>query len=746
MLDTIFAVALGVVYAMVVLQSSYALFFLIAVSVFSVLLFFVDFVWLTHKSLAHIAIAILLGVWIALLSLYTLLQNRLPNRYYYHPLVMTATVQSVIQVNPFVQRLTVLTHVVDHQKISQKILLNIYQHAMPIQANDVWQLKVKLKPPRGLNNFTGNNYAKNALVQHIVATGYVVNDASNQKLQRADKPVSACIQDFVTGSNLPDTSKKLLLSLLLGNRELLTTSDWEVLQNTGTSHLVAISGLHIGMLGVLGFLLFNYGARLFPSLLLRIPAQRFGAMASLLFAFVYTALTGFSLSAMRAFIMLALALCFELIDSTLPLAKRLLFAVSLIVIVDPLAVWSLSLWLSVLAVSLIVYVMQTTQTVQPSFSHKLNLWFRLQLAFLFGTAGVTLLVFQTVSLVSPLANFIAVPMISWLILPLALFSIACLTCHLSTLAYWILWLASELIEKLWRYLQTLSHWHFAAWHAGLSHSGLMLLPIAFIAVLLAPPGWRNRLVAGLLLLPLLVEAKSRPNFGHFKLTVLDVGQGLASVIQTQHHAMVYDTGPQFVSGFDAGQKVVMPYLYQQSINPVDLLMVSHGDNDHIGGVSYVLAHRLVDEAYSSIPQKLGVFYAKYCHEGQHWLWDGVSFEVLSPAFGAPYADNNSSCVLKVNSSFGSALLVGDIEKPTEAWLLAHHSLKLKSDILIAPHHGSKTSSSEDFVNHIKPALVIFATGDHNRYRFPDKNVKLRYQKIGAKTLNTAKVGAIEIST
>jgi competence protein ComEC len=271
-----------------------------------------------------------------------------------------------------------------------------------------------------------------------------------------------------------------------------------------------------------------------------------------------------------------------------------------------------------------------------------------------------------------------------------------------------------------------------------------LLAMLGVLVLMAPPAWPSRWLGMLLCLPVLSLSPARPAHGKLWLTQLDVGQGLATVIQTRQHTLIYDTGPRFSKRFDTGQAVVIPFLQKQGIKYVDTLMISHRDNDHIGGAKSVLKLIKVNAILSGEPGRPAGAIA--CIAGQSWTWDGVYFQVLHPQPATSYANrNNGACVLKITEKNGSVLLTGDIEAETEYSLLQLKSDFLRADVLIVPHHGSKTSSQTEFIDKVSPQLAIISAGYRNRYRHPSQAIMQRYQQAGIRMFNTAKSGAIRVS-
>lgn len=245
-------------------------------------------------------------------------------------------------------------------------------------------------------------------------------------------------------------------------------------------------------------------------------------------------------------------------------------------------------------------------------------------------------------------------------------------------------------------------------------------------------------------MPLFFIEIQRPKYGEIWIHLLDVGQGLASVVRTQHHVLIYDTGPRLSASYDAGKMVLLPFLQTIGVNKVNLMMISHGDNDHSGGAKIILKQIKVDKVLSSIPKKFLPKIVNFCKEKIHWEWDGVNFEILYPPSKLPYLGNNSSCVLKISNNLNSILLVGDIEKTAEKYLVDTKQKTLQSTILIVPHHGSKTSSSIEFLNYVQPIYALFPTGFHNRFKFPHKVVLNRYHRLGSKIYDTAIDGAITL--
>ncbi|MDP3839171.1 MAG: DNA internalization-related competence protein ComEC/Rec2, partial [Methylococcales bacterium] len=340
---------------------------------------------------------------------------------------------------------------------------------------------------------------------------------------------------------------------------------------------------------------------------------------------------------------------------------------------DPLAVLSAGSWLSFIAVGLIIY------TVSGRLGQLKIIWetVKLNAVMSLGLAPLTLLFFQQISLISPIANLVAVPVISFLIVPLALLAVLLMLVS-NTLASGVFWLVDWLLQQLQYLLDTLAALPFAIINHVQPSMWALLFAIVSILILLAPRGIPARWLGAVLLLPLMFTDSPRPATGDIKLTLLDVGQGLAVVIQTAEHNLVYDTGAKFSADSDQGKNVLLPFLHQQGVANLDRLIISHGDNDHIGGAQSLLHGIHVENVLTSVPEKLSAYRAERCVAGQSWVWDGVVFTILSPAEQAS-SENDNSCVLQVQSVHGTALLTGDIEATAEKWLVKRYGDRLTSD-------------------------------------------------------------------
>ncbi len=622
-------------------------------------------------------------------------------------------------------------------RLPETIRLNWYYPPADLpQAGEHWQLTVRLKPPYGMVNPGSFDYEGWLFQQGIGATGYVREDRHNKRLKTADKlSVSYWRQhllDTLQTTMTDSPQRPLIEGLTLGFRDNMSPQQWQILRNTGTSHLLAISGLHIGLAAAIGFFLGRWLWACFSPLCLRLPAQQFGALTAILFALTYALLAGMSIPSQRALIMVVVAMMAVLLRRRVLSYQLLAVALLMVLVWDPLAVMSAGLWLSFAAVLVIIYVSQNRKPVNKWHWASIHIWITI------GLTPLLLVFFNSTSLISPLANLFAVPLVSLLVVPLLLLAISIMLIH----PPWSqpLWqLADWLLAGLWWSLQWLADLPVALWQtASLPISIVGLSVLAFIW-LMAPRGWPARWLGLFLLLPLFFYQPDRPDKGSVWLTVLDVGQGLSAVIKTENKTLVFDTGPQF-GDFNTGDAVVLPFLQHRGIKHLDMLVISHGDNDHIGGTAAIIKSLPVSAIRSSVPAQLPD--AKACVAGQKWSWDEVSFEFLHPSQQTIGSANERSCVLKISSRYGSMLLTGDIEKQAEASLIKNDKNALPADILLVAHHGSRSSSSAAFIDAVSPQIAVIASGFNNRYQFPAAEVVKRFQDRQIPLFNTADSGAV----
>ena len=628
------------------------------------------------------------------------------------------------------------------------VRLGWYQTQQKIIAGEQWQLKVKLKRPSGFLNPAGFDYEKWLFSQRITATGYVrkSKSAENHKLTSSPwwsvdavrQKIHQTIQENI--ENKP--SAAVISALVVADRSALSAQQWEQLQKTGTSHLIAISGLHIAVVAGFGFLPIWLFWRLFPRLNERIPLRVAGGTVGAVFAILYAMLAGFTLPTQRALVMVLVALISLIIRRNYPSFNVLAVALIAVLLLDPLAPLSVSFWLSFLAVSLILVFLKR-QLQQP----KLSL-IKLQLILSLGMIPLTLLFFDSASLSAPVANLVAIPWVSFISVPLSLVGLVLMPIS-SYLSNAIFSLSALSIEWLFNGLELVVKYIDNPFNfSGLPASYLVIAFIGLL-VLLLPKGFPGRWLGLLAFLPAVLFVPEKPAQGEFHFTLLDAGQGMASVIQTKNHTLVYDVGTRLSDRFDIAKLVVLPYLKKQRIDMLDTLVLSHDDIDHMGGANTVLESLKVGTVLGSKLTKLKNNDFKPCVAGMRWSWDGVDFEVLSPfkeavSKNTKISDNNLSCVIRVSNKKHSLLLTGDIEKKVEKQLLANSLDKLHSTVMIVPHHGSKTSSSDGFLSAVSPQLALVPAGYRNRFKHPSSSILARYKAQNIEIMDSVNDGAISI--
>jgi competence protein ComEC len=474
---------------------------------------------------------------------------------------------------------------------------------------------------------------------------------------------------------------------------------------------------------------------------LLLPARKAAAIVGTLAALAYTLLAGFGVPAQRTFFMVAAvaaALWFGRISSP---ARVLALALLAVLLVDPWAVLSAGFWLSFGAVALIFYVSQGWTGRQSWVGQ----WAGIQWAITVGLAPAALLLFSQVSLVGPLANAIAIPAVSAIITPLALI------CAIAPIEF-LLRFADLLTGWLMDFLVWCDSLPLALWQQAVPPVWAVCIATLGVLWLLAPRGIASRWLGVTLFLPVLLVQPARPAPGEAWITTLDVGQGLAVVVRTAEHSLLYDTGPAFGMDADSGERIVAPFLRAVGSSRLDAMVVSHNDLDHSGGALSVLKNARVLELVSSLepanPIVAAAPMARRCVRGDRWQWDGVDFAIVHPA-REDYADsglriNNLSCVLRVATAHGSVLLTGDIEKAAEALLVERDGSGLKADVMLVPHHGSRTSSTADFIAAAHPEVAVVPAGYRNRFGHPRADVLGRYGDARSRILRTDLDGAISV--
>jgi competence protein ComEC len=655
-----------------------------------------------------------------------------------------------------------------------------------------WLFRVRLNRPHGLSNPGGADFEASLFQQRIVARGYVRDTPINALLDpstgfswaftRASTRAStwaytrASSENTTVSRHPPDlqslrfalagkitqatseTAKQfrqpgLLRALVLGDRTGISTQQWALFSATGTNHLMVISGLHIGFVALSAYWLVNLGSRASTWFLLRCPAQRAGAMAAIIAALIYAMLAGFSLPTQRALVMVTVLMSGNLLGRRIVPSYSLLLAATLILIREPLSVTQAGFWLSFSAVAALLLAFSGYGYAPRSgwARHWAN-WGKPQWVVSAGLLVPLMVWTGQVSLVSPLVNILAIPLVSLVVVPLALTG-SLLLWLWPAFAVWLLWIADMALSLLMVALATTVSITPALWQAPALTPLTLFCVLTGSVVLLLPRGLLPRRLVVVLWLPLLwPPLPHRPEHGQVQLQFLDVGQGLAIMVHTRHHHLLFDTGPGAEDQFDAGQSVILPYLRRRSVNALDTLIVSHWHQDHSGGLESVLQAMPVQRKMAGTLAAQGQGGAagrqrqgfEVCRRNQQWQWDGVDFRILHPDGERYRGENDNSCVLMIRAGEHTALLTGDIERAAEQALLRQYGNSLSAQVLQAAHHGSQTSSSARFLEAVQPALVVVSAGYRNRFGHPSAAVLQRFAAHDTEVFKTFSDGAIQL--
>jgi len=599
----------------------------------------------------------------------------------------------------------------------------------PVNSGERWRLAVKLKRPAGLLNPHAFDYDAWLLAQRVGATGTVKD---GQRLTEARWAWRDGIRQRLLAVDAQGRAGALA-ALVLGDGSGLSREDWQVLQDTGTVHLLVISGQHIGLLAGVVYLLIASLARfgLWPN---RLPWLPWACVLAFIAALGYGLLAGFDVPVRRACLMIGLVLLWRLRFRHLGAWWPLLLALNGVLLLDPLASLQPGFWLSFAAVAVLVF----------TFGGRLGpwrwwqAWTRAQWLIAIGLGPLLLVLGLPISLSGPLVNLLAVPWISLVVLPPAL--LGTLLLPVPYLGEGLLWLAGGLIDWLFKGLglaagqvpawvpRAIPLW---VWAVGALGAFLLLLPRG---VPLRPLGWP------MLLMLVFAPRPSLPE-GIAEVWQLDVGQGLAVLVRTRQHSLLYDTGPRF-GDFDLGERVVLPSLRKLGVDELDLLLISHADADHAGGARAVAkgvaVKRVVSGDPMGLPPELG---AQACESGRQWIWNGVRFQLWQ--WPSATDRNQLSCVLQIEANGERLLLTGDIDSAAEQALLKS-PLAVPTDWLQAPHHGSRSSSSMALLSGLQPKGVLISRGQGNSFGHPHPTVIARYQRRGMAIYDSAEQGAIRL--
>jgi len=725
----------------------------------------------------RLPLCLLLGILWGVFSGHLLIKDSLPAAFSGEDILLSGTIVSLVDRNAKRSRFSFhvdsaqLVADRDQQIVVKKVLLSWYGKT-GLRPGQRWQLVARLRQPRGFVNPRAFDYQLWLHQQGFGATGYVREDyvakelpkpsfLSVDYLQISPAVISSTLRsklrNRIDRGDLSARGRAVILALTIGDKQRLANW-WQDLARMGIVHLLVISGLHIGLIALLGNGIgsaLNRGIVLFRQLLFKLglcsPSLNsmpwIAPLCGLLAAFLYSLIAGFSLPTQRALIAVLVIVVAKLSYKKIPPQLCMAWALLLIALSQPLAALSAGFWLSFTAVGLLVWWFTPWQS-----THKGSGLQRIasaQLALLVAMSVPLLLFVGKVSWLAPLVNLIAIPWVSFITVPLSLLGAVMPSDLLAEMLWqWADWS----IAVLWWLLDLIPA------QLGFMVSPLAISPLVLCAAVLAgvalllPRGIVARWLGTVPLLLLLLFPKPAIPM---RITVLDVGQGLAVTVETENHTLVYDTGVEYSRQFSAGSGIVAPYLWQQGRSLINTTIISHEDADHSGGLSSlqkVLPSQqlLVGPAVAYGQSVIQDSQFSFCAAGDQWRWDEIGFQILVPDNPA-VEGNNSSCVLQISFHQPSGRLVkillpGDIERSGELALLQSSLLGNSAvDLLVAPHHGSKTSSTANFVKRLAPQHVVFSAGYRHQFGHPHHSVEQRYRQIGSKLWNTGEQGAITFS-
>ncbi len=655
-----------------------------------------------------------------------------------------------------------------------------------VRAGQRWRFTVRLRQPHGPFNPGGFDLELWLFERGIGATGQVraragdvavlLEEEAGAPVERARQRVRDAIERRLADADADDGRRAgriagVIAALAVGDQAAIEREDWELFRVTGVAHLMSISGLHVTMFAWLAAGVFGWLWRRSARAMWWLPAPLAARWGGVAVALAYALFAGWGVPAQRTVCMLATVAVLQSLGARWPLHAVLLVTAAVVVAVDPWALQQPGFWLSFVAVGLLaasepvgagadrrVGADAVATRLQRARAVALAA-LRTQAVATIGLAPLSMVFFQQVSLVGFAANLVAIPVVTLLVTPLSLLGVLIAPLWdlsalvLSALMTALQWLAAGAQASLPGAAASVpAVWQAAAAPAWAVAAGLLG---GLVAVLPLP--WALRLLAVPLMLPLLAPAVPRPAEGRFELVALDVGQGTAVLVRTRRHLLLYDAGPSFAPDSDAGSRLVVPLLRWRGESRIDHLVLSHRDADHVGGASAVLAalpvRRLsssLEEAHPLLAQaRIAGAAVQRCEAGQRWDWDGVQFEVLHPLaedFAVPGARPNAmSCVVRVASADESVLLTGDIEAVQEAALLARDPQRLRSRVLLVPHHGSRTSSTPAFIDGVAPGLAVAQAAHRSRFGHPAQDVVARYEARGIAFARSDRCGALTVA-
>lgn len=672
----------------------------------------------------------------AFLHQYLIRDVGMPHQPIIQDAVLEGTILSIPAISEVKSQFLMQVYHLNQKQVKSQVLLACYQHCPTVKLGQKWQVWAKLKRPINLGNPGHFDYERMLMARHVNWTGYFQGKRARVLDDRESR-----LSILHSRDTLANTLKTVMANpdhlgivqaLTLGITTAIRSEQWALFRRTGTTHLMVISGAHIGLIATMTYWFTRKLWSLSASFCLYFPALQMGGICALFMAFAYAMLAGFAIPAQRSLIACICLLLAPFLQRRISSWQAWRYGLFMVLLFEPHAVLLPGFYLSFLAVATLMIANRCI--VYKGYKKFLLV----QLACLLGLFPFSLYWFSYAAVNGLFANLIAIPLVGYVIIPL---SLICLFLTQLGWGSWSLLLLDLSLKALLLILKWIDKLDVVNITQTLPTFLSMIASCLAIVLTFVVP-YRLWVPANIILLlsafnPHSLSVKK----GEARVDVLDVGQGLSVVINTMNHTLIYDTGMMFYQGGDMAQRAIIPYLIHQGIKKIDRVVISHPDLDHRGGLvslekNYSIAQLIVD----NVP-----FYQRGydCHHYPAWEWDGVFFRFL-PIHQSFQGKNNTSCVLLIRSKAGSVLLPGDIEKQAEHYLVSTFKEEMRADVLVVAHHGSKTSSTPAFIQQVKPRYALISAGFDNRYHFPHQKTLMILKAFHSKLFNTMHCGMISL--
>lgn len=662
-------------------------------------------------------------------------------------LIVTGYIDSLPQIDNRRASFIFATKTIEHKTQHTKLKLNWYYTYPNLMVGDKWQLEVRLKPPIANLNPGGFDFAKYLFQHKIRAIGYVISSIDNNnnkilsenKYQHTIDKIRQYLKQIIQQALFNQQLEALITTLIIGDQSDISKTQWEIFRDTGTSYLMAISGLHIGLFAGFVMVFVRSIWRLFPRMVLLIPATQAGAIAGLISGIFYSIISGFSVPTQRALVMLTAFLLTLLLRISHQSWYAFFLSMFVVLAIDPVAVLEIGFWLSFAAVAIILYFSNNRlRFIQKWWQRTL----RMQWAITLGLMPLTLLLFQQFSWLSIIANLFALPLVCFIVVPICLSG-----CLLLLINFYcgrlVLLLAEKILELTWIWLKHIAALAYINWHHPIFNFWIFAAATIGSIVLLSPRGMPGKIAGAFLLLPLGFYQPKAPGFATFSATMLDVNQGEVIVIKTKTHALLYYLNPA-ARKINQSNSIVIPFLHFQNIRAIDALMVGKIDAEANAILAQFSAKNIyaaenVDNNDNHVNGKIN-----YCQAGESWNWDGIDFRILYPFLRDESNYLHPSCVLKISAGSSSILLAGNINAAEEKILANIAAKALAAPVLVTPYRSSNFAIAPEFIAAISPKYALISANHDTSKRLMAQNINANYLFSKTKLLTTAKSGAITV--